>query len=464
MAEIVAGVVIVNTFCKADSKYFSGYISYMDREGATRKEHFDDYNIFSGYMGYMGNTFKTETPERISGLFTNNADYLDEKQIGEVKNLFKKSQDKGSLMWQTVISFDNAWLQELGLFNKNEGLVDEKRLKNVIRNSVNTLLDKEQLSNGVWTAAIHYNTDNIHVHIATVEPEPMRQTKQYKQYEVVQKDEKWQYKKKWNDKTKRMEKIPMLDEEGNQIVKEEYVGKFKESSLKATKSVLVKDLSENKEINIEINNLIRNCIVKSIKDYGLYQDEEFRDKFLELYDKLPEERGLWNYGNGIMHNLHPVIDELSMRYIEKYHKDDFEILVSKLHVQARRYQTAYGGEENNFVEKKLDDLKKRMGNAILGELKQYDKSMSEDEKTGESKSSEFKERDKEQGNVVVHKKSGTVRNFIKHEKFLAEKNLRIAMLYLKRSLKNEYEHFKNQQEYEVLQYQIQKQQDIDNEL
>ena len=36
------------------------------------------------------------------------------------------------------------------------------------------MLEKENLQNSVWSGAIHYNTDNIHIHVATVEPSPLR--------------------------------------------------------------------------------------------------------------------------------------------------------------------------------------------------------------------------------------------------------------------------------------------------
>src|SRR5690625_7773322 len=38
-----------------------------------------------------------------------------------------------------------------------------------------TMLAAERMQqSAIWTASLHYNTDNIHVHIATVEPHPTR--------------------------------------------------------------------------------------------------------------------------------------------------------------------------------------------------------------------------------------------------------------------------------------------------
>lgn len=46
-----------------------------------------------------------------------------------------------------------------------------------------TTVKNESLENATWSAAIHYNTDNIHVHVATVEPAPCRQKKMYQVYD-----------------------------------------------------------------------------------------------------------------------------------------------------------------------------------------------------------------------------------------------------------------------------------------
>lgn len=376
MGEITAGVVAVNTFCKADSKYFAGYIGYMDRDEAIRKEHIKEFDLFTGYMGYMGNHRKTlveEEPEKISGLFTANSDLSEGKEIQDLKEVYKRAQDKGSMMWQTVLSFDNEWLNQMGIYDKETGALDEKRFKQAVRRSVITLQEKEALQNSVWSGAIHYNTDNIHVHIAMVEPEPARKKKLYKQYEVVQINGKWQYRMVANPETGRKERVPLCDADGKIIEKEEYIGKFKESSLKAMKSTMVEQLSNDKEINIRINTLIRDEIVNGAKNYELYNDEEFRNAFMDIYHRLPEDKRLCNYGNNIMQPLRADIDELSKQFIEKYYKEQYDEVLSLIFKQAERYKIAYGGDENQFFEKKVDDIFYRLGNAILAEMKELAK-------------------------------------------------------------------------------------------
>ena len=441
MGEKTPGVVAVNTFCRADSKYFAGYIGYMDREEAVRKEHIEDFDLFSEYMGYMGNRTKTKTsgqPEKISGLFTSDTDVLTGNEIGKLKDVYKQAQKNGSLMWQTVISFDNGWLAEMGVYDRETHTLDEKRMRTAVRASVNAMLQNENLENAVWSAAFHYNTDNIHVHIAAAEPEPMREKKRYKQYEVIQVKGKWQYKRVKNPKIGRMERVPILDAAGNEVETEEYVGRFRGSSLKKLKRTMVQELTNDKETNIQINSLIRETLVGSLKDYELYQDLEFRERFLFLYRKLPEDRRVCNYGNNAIKPLRSEIDALSRMYLERYHKEEYEELLKLLAKQARRYQIAYGGENNSYYEKKVDDLYSRLGNAILREMKMMD--------------SQVEPRASEHVNSPG-KISASETEYPKNA-YLAARDIRSAFYWLKRSMDQTLEHYRNTMDYELLQKEI----------
>lgn len=47
MSKINAGVVVVNQFCKNNSKLFSGYINYMERDEAVRSKNTVEFNIYN---------------------------------------------------------------------------------------------------------------------------------------------------------------------------------------------------------------------------------------------------------------------------------------------------------------------------------------------------------------------------------------------------------------------------------
>ena len=97
MAErkIVAGITLMQDFCRPGSEEFGGYIDYLDREEAQRNNAIKTFNLFNDYMG---------NPEKSSGLFTADKDALTQDEKRELKDIFQIAQDNGSLMWQTVIS------------------------------------------------------------------------------------------------------------------------------------------------------------------------------------------------------------------------------------------------------------------------------------------------------------------------------------------------------------------------
>lgn len=103
MGEIKAGVTLMQDFCRPRTEKFREYIDYMDREEAQRNNAITTYNLFNEYMG---------NPYKSTGLFTADKDLLTLQEKKQLKEVFSIAQTNQSLMWQTVISFDNNWLQK----------------------------------------------------------------------------------------------------------------------------------------------------------------------------------------------------------------------------------------------------------------------------------------------------------------------------------------------------------------
>ena len=352
MAKIKAGVVVVTQFCKSNSKAFSSYVDYIDRKNAVRNDNISKYNLYQDYMG---------NPDKSTGLFTETSDLLNAEDKKQLKEAFKQSQLKDSLMWQTVISFDNKWLEKNGLYSCKENILDEERIKGITRSAVHKMLEKEGLQNAIWSAAIHFNTDNIHIHIATVEPEPMREKKIYVQYRT----------KEVNGKKI---KEPILDSNGQPLMKEEYKGRFKQSSIETCKREMVNQIINERENNLKINNIIRDSILQQKKEHPLVKDKDLCQMFFSLYKNMPDcNRNMWNYNNPIMHSLKPEIDKISNRYLSQYHKREVQDLTERLIIQEQKYTTAYGESGRSYSKTKLNELYTRMGNAILKEIRSFDK-------------------------------------------------------------------------------------------
>lgn len=125
--NITAGCVVVSEFVTPDSSVFSGYIDYIDRDQAVRNEHIADFSIYTDYM---------DNPEKTTDLFTAYSDHLSAEEKQNYKKLYQKAQDNGSPMWQTVIFFDNRWLEEHGLYDSDSGYLSVRTLKSYTRSAV----------------------------------------------------------------------------------------------------------------------------------------------------------------------------------------------------------------------------------------------------------------------------------------------------------------------------------------
>lgn len=330
MGKIKAGVVLVTKFVRPGDKAFGGYIDYIDREEAVRNDYSEEWN---GYVDYMGN------PEKTSELFSAGSDCLSAREKRQLKEDFISAQENGNLMWQSVLSFDNRWLEEQGLYDSHTNTLNKDKLKELTRNCMDKMLVKEGIDqSAVWSAAIHYNTDHIHIHIATVEP-----------HETLR---------------------PMRDNG-------EPKGVWRQSTLNAGKSVVINGILLQQEENLMINNLIRQNIVGAKKMQRIAWDKDFRQAFLKVYENLPQNKQYWNYSSTNLGNQNRKdLDELSKLYIEKFHRRDFEAFQELVKKQQDKYQEAYGSGEkttNQYANNKERELYKRLGNTILKEMKEYDR-------------------------------------------------------------------------------------------
>ena len=339
MGDVKAGVVLVTKFVRPHSEAYGGYIDYIDRDEAVRNEHSDRWN---SYMDYMGN------PEKTSELFSAGTDKLSAEEKQQLKEDFIEAQDKGNLMWQTVLSFDNRWLEKQGLYDAATNTLNSDKIKELTRNSMKKMLEKEGiLESSVWSAAIHYNTDNVHVHIATVEP----------------------------GKTQR----PMR-EDG------EPKGVWRQSTLQAGKSNVVNNIMQQQEENKLINDTIRKNIVATKREKTIAYDKDLREAFIRVYQNLPANKQYWNYNSTNLGNQNRKnLNDLSKLYIEKFHQEDYKQLKDAIKLQQEKYKEAYGDGAkviNHYGKNKEKELYERLGNSILKEMKEYDRQLTEQEKLG----------------------------------------------------------------------------------
>lgn len=383
MSDIKAGIVALTNFVKSESKFFSGMIEYIDRDEAVRKNNVDKFSSFSEHLEYTDDIFKriyTEQKdiEMMSSIFTKEKDNISMDDKNKLKESFKLAQKNGSLMWQSVISFDNRYLKMLGIYDDELGIIKEEKLKIASRKAINLMLEKEGLDTALWAGNIHYNTDNVHIHISTVEVFPTREEEFFYQYET----EKGKYKLRYNNETKKSERIPILDENGNHLYVKERRGKFKQSSLELLKSTFISEIDITKEQNIEITNIMRD-IIKRSKENDILKEKELEPKLKYLYGELKSRanthnlfRNNWNYGRNAIADLRPVIDSITKEYIDKNFLKELKQANEVMEKRNEFYKLTYGNTDKDYMKNMLDDFKKRMGNVVLKELANHDKSIS----------------------------------------------------------------------------------------
>lgn len=377
----MAGIVVISNFVVGNNKKnYSGIIDYYERyeEKNTRIQNekevlseFYDYeqdggdetlfefinntydnppNInFGNYINYMNKNIKS------SGLFGDDTNHFtsDEKEV--MKEAFNKGQENGSVLWGNVYSFDNEFLKKHKLYDEETGFLNEIKIKEAVRSSIRTMLKEEKIdSSAVWCGEIHYDTDNIHVHTSIVE---MKNTRPIVMVEKMKKLGSKHY-----EPTGEFELQPKA--------------KLKKKTLDNMKSVFANKLIDRSKDMKAISDL-RTSLHHSIK---LDDSKTSQIKLLNTIRKnLPKEKSKWQYNNKEMKNLRPLIDNYTMNYIKTNNKKDYQVYTKLLKDEEDFYKDLYGeGKDNRYKDpskNKLEDLKGRMGNALLKELKKEHRSM-----------------------------------------------------------------------------------------
>lgn len=339
MSKTVPAIIMICEFEKNNFKDYGGYIDYIDRE-ETHNELDLKSSDYAEYLEYMDSkNRKKEKDKTTVKLFTEDKDVLSDEDKEKLKNSYRIAQEKGSYLWKDVFSFDNEWLEENKYYNSETKQLNEGKIREAIRKAMSFRIEKENLNEAVWTADIHYNTDNIHIHTSLVEIEPSKKK-----------------------------------------------GKLKPQTLGKMKSAFVNSLVDRNEEHDKINELMREKIVNRKKDINTFKDKEMKKQFINIIKLLPEDLSQWQYAYNSIDEARPLIDNLSKYYINNYCKEDFNELDKLLDIEVDEYKKLYGegregkekGEYKDYKTNELDYLYKRMGNAFLTEMRSYAKEQRKD--------------------------------------------------------------------------------------
>lgn len=351
-------------FDKLEEQDFTKYLSYMTRHYAleqknelTQSEQ-KEFQLLNKEIKKYQNEPHEKAAGNLPGVFSIASDEVKGSDLKEIKEIFQEGQQKGSIIYQDVVSHDNSYLEKMGLYDSKTNVLDEQGLKAAGRKMMETLFEKEKLNEtGYWMATIHRNTKHIHIHFAIVEKENTR-----KPYTEV--------------------------EDGISYVVPK--GKRRQATLDAMKTNYVHELErfayeKDRVFGMEKRTLLtrksdlRNVLTQVVKEPRQY-DAYALQLLNEVYKNLPEKRSEWNYGDEKRTKLSSYtrekLDELT-KYLLTNEPDYKEYIeISKALKEEAKSLYGVSKRESKDAEKNaLFDLKKRTGNAILTELKKQDSQM-----------------------------------------------------------------------------------------
>lgn len=343
-----------------DEQDFTKYVSYMTRKYALEKKSsltsFEEKELKR--IDHSLNEFETdEIPKEdtpLSGVFTDKQNHIFDDDLKEISKEFSNGQKRGSIIFQDVISHDNAFLEELGLYNSKTDTLDERGLIHASRAMMKELMEKENLSDSAqWMASIHRNTKHIHIHFALVE-----------------------------NRNTRDEKVVKIN--GEEFVQPK--GVRKQSTLDAMKQAYGRELRDyalgNERVKkLERKSELRNEIVQEVKLETNYSKKELR-LLNEIYQELPEEKKRWVYGDKDKTKLSPELREKidtlteSLMSESKAYKEYLALIKEEQRMKTRMFgQTTR--EDKDQLTNEIFTIKKRLGNSLLTELRSQDSELNQ---------------------------------------------------------------------------------------
>lgn len=329
-------VVFVNKFVYEWHVGAMDYSDYINRASAQIPLLKPDDNQ-DDYYGYMSRTaaqqYSDTANTQYTTIFDSENDFLTKEQLDHYRKLEMQSQSEGCPKYIPVMSFDNQFLMNNGLMFG--GRVDTQRLKDISRKAINSLIDKSEkldAKNVYWTADIHVNTDNVHVHFSLLEYH--RNVDRKKEFARNGKD--------------------MIET----------------SAFEQFKSTVANSIIADKRTP-ELTKYKRENLIPEFASSVAASKE-----LLDLMNKLPPPKPKvgWQYGRKEMIPFHKDINKCVDKIISSNEKlketfDNYSEMLSALNMQ---YISFYGNRVDtsklSYTENQLNDFYSRAGNSLLKQL------------------------------------------------------------------------------------------------
>ncbi len=337
-------------FFDLNDKEFDKYLGYMVRIDALNQKKdktglSDDEQAELERVGQAANKLSEmrATKEKVlDGVFSSDKDIVQLKDLDYIRKQLNEGQKNNSVLWQDVVSFDNNFLKKKGILSSKTGILNEEELQKATK-KMQSVFQKEMdppLNDMYWVASIHRNTDNVHIHIATVEKDPRRK--------IITRDGVSQ------PKGRRPQKI-----------------------IDHMKSGFANELIGSSEITKELSQK-RQAIREAIQVNLTSQVEQptFQVEINQFVRVLPESRREWFYNKLDKHQK-----KMSDHLVDELLKDnsDFQKYKDLVWKMQNDRQDLYGKskrENKNYAINQLygkEGIYARNGNALLADLRKIDK-------------------------------------------------------------------------------------------
>lgn len=302
-----------------------------------------DIRQLDKYIDYMTRKkaiLENEQSEIINGAFSNNKRYITKNDVENIKGLVVQSKKNNSVMFQDIISFDNEFLEREGYYNSKTGVLNEDVLYEATKAMMEKLKEKEELVDPFWFATIHRNTDNIHLHITSMERENTREMMEYEG--VLQA----------RGKRKQSSLNEMIFKFGSKMI--DRTNEFDRMSVL------------RKEVPLQIKETVKESLIDTYTLNTKKNDPQLEKMLEEIINEYPiKSRGYNELSPELKNKIDFVTNYITKDDPKRKEYDQTTKDIDQL------YQSTYGSRynPNEFYENRKNDFNSRMGNAVAGQVK-----------------------------------------------------------------------------------------------
>lgn len=337
-----------------------------------------------------------------------------EKMLKEAARRTQKATDEGHVPILQVISFEHNYLVEKGIIpsdmpepkeEKDEnykGKVDQLKLRQAITDMMRKMHQDMGFDEPEWGATIHLDTQNVHVHLTTVETgeakakrlklvhdvelekEPRMQWEsddKTSPYSVSQNDEGFMIYKRKGDIVATQE----ASQKGNpkwyynknktpNMVKVEK-GKVSEKTFSKMRDTLDRSLSKTKDIKPFVKDISeKRKLTKDLTINTVYYNDVTVSKLQTLYAALPDNKKMWRAGSNAKSMKRAneiasdIVEDIWTRHKSSINLDEFDSAVNT-YADTRQFDEKFDDNyKNTLIANAYQDLKKESINLLYRDM------------------------------------------------------------------------------------------------